>query len=104
MAKRKSMSETAPKGVDAFFPETNGPTVTHSSPAVRQEPEASIKTTIYITVEQRNYLDDLRARLRREKPGLTQSAIIRLALDSLAQMDEEKVSKLLRHYNGVLSR
>jgi hypothetical protein len=103
MAKRKSMSETAPRGVDAFFPETNGPTVTHSAPAVHQESEASSKTTIYITAEQRNYMDDLRARLRREKPGLTQSAIIRLALDSLAQMDEEKVSNLLRHYNGVPS-
>jgi hypothetical protein len=103
MAKRKSMSETAPKGVDAFFPEPLGPTIDHAAPAVRQELEASIKTTIYITVEQRNYLDDLRARLRREKPGLTQSAIIRLALDSLAQMDGEKVSELLRHYEGASS-
>jgi len=103
MAKRKSMSATAPKGVDAFFPETNEPTVNHSPPVVRQEPEASIKTTIYITAQQRNYIDDLRARLRREKPGLTQSAIIRLALDSLAQMDEEKVSESLRHYDGVPS-
>lgn len=103
MAKRKSMSATAPRGVDAFFPETNESAVNHSAPTVRQEPEASIKTTIYITAGQRNYMDDLRARLRREKPGLTQSAIIRLALDSLAEMGEEKVSALLRHYDGAPS-
>jgi hypothetical protein len=42
--------------------------------------------------------------LRNKLPGLTRSAVIRLALESLAQMDEEHVSdELLRHPDGTMA-
>lgn len=102
MPRRKSMSGTGPKGVDAYFPETNGQTTNQPNGSTQQEVEDSFKTTVYITDEQRDYIDSLRFKLRKEKPGLTRSAVIRLALDTLAQMDEQKVSnKLLRYHDGM---
>ena len=103
MSKRKSMSGTAPKGVDAFFPSMDPPTPqpvippTSSPSPVEPDVEENIKTTVYITPEQRDYMDSLRYKMRNKMPGLTRSAVIRLALDTLAQMDENHVSaELLR--------
>ena len=108
MAKRKSMSATAPRGVDAYFPETSK-VETQDPPAPSPDTETgleeTIKTTVYITVEQRDYIDSLRHQLRNKLPGLTRSAVIRLALDTLAQTDEEQVIiELLRHPEGTIAR
>jgi hypothetical protein len=110
MAKRKSMSATAPKGVDAYFPETSKvETQNLSATANNSVPETGleepIKTTVYITAEQRDYIDSLRHKLRNKIPGLTRSAVIRLALDALAQTDQELVvTDLLRHPEGTIAR
>jgi hypothetical protein len=102
MPKRKSMSGTAPRGVDAYFPDS--PAAPQPVAPTNQESEESIKTTVYITPEQRDYIDELRFKLRREKPGLTRSAVIRLALDQLAQMDEQVVSSaILSHHDSVMA-
>ena len=109
MPRRKSMSSTAPKGVDAYFPETGEPSTLHAHPApgtasTPSEADESIKTTVYITPAQRDYIDSVRYKLRNKLPGLTRSAVIRLALETLAQMDEELVSsKLLRHPDGTMA-
>jgi hypothetical protein len=98
------MSATAPKGVDAYFSETKTPRANYPPPSSSQEPEESIKTTVYITADQRDYIDQLRFKLRRARPGLTRSAVIRLALDTLAQMDEQKVSaEILSHHDSVMA-
>lgn len=109
MSRRKSMSGTAPKGVDAYFPETDEQSTQHSSLTHQETPtrsssEESIKTTVYITPEQRDYIDSLRYQLRNRLPGLTRSAVIRLALETLAKMDEEHVSaEILRHPDGTMA-
>jgi hypothetical protein len=109
MAKRKSMSATAPKGVDAYFPEAVKDESQNSPIPGQGETvdisEETIKTTVYITADQRDYIDSLRYKLRKKLPGLTRSAVIRLALDTLAQTDEDQVStELLRHPEGTISR
>jgi hypothetical protein len=102
------MVATGPRGVDAYFPETdknespNSPAQNHSSAPEEPGGEESFKTTVYITAEQRDYIDGLRYNLRKKMPGLTRSAVIRLALDTLAELDQEQVAiNLLRHPEGT---
>jgi hypothetical protein len=109
MPRRKSMSSTAPKGVDAYFSESDDTSAqnTSATPGAAPTPVAageSIKTTVYITPAQRDYIDGVRYKLRNRLPGLTRSAVIRLALETLAQIDEEHVSaELLRHPDGTMA-
>jgi hypothetical protein len=107
MPKRKSMIATGPKGIDAYFPEKDKDQQLNSSAknnnSVADEPgeDESFKTTAYITTDQRDYIDGLRYRLRKKLPGLTRSAVIRLALNKLADLDEEQVvADLMGHTEG----
>jgi hypothetical protein len=59
---------------------------------------------VYISDKQRDYIDALRLKLRKTRPGLTQSAIIRFAIDTISQMDEEQVSLALeRHHDSTMA-
>ena len=108
MTKRKSISDKSP--LDRMFsrdeqdgkqqPEGNKQTGQHVNIQTSAEQELK-RATFYIRPEQNFTIEELRLKLRKSGVNTNKSELVRVAIDFLADQDEEEVKTLINTYTNM---